>query len=260
MIKYPTHDAYFFPEPGLFLGVKSEESQDIYFRNWISYRDIFVYRMMAEVFLAYPLTPSQWRLFLGPTFNKSKPSSSSTRSAKQRSDVRDLVGETLRVFEDEVGASHEVEARWRGKVYPDKIPHEVRKEVLYDLYEMNFYCDLTLLDQKANPWVKQRPLRHVRIDKCFLTKFYMRYPADLAYANQGFSAPTIEKRLPYLLYLGDLMRDWQGRRLPCEIERMKQAQEYTTPEMLALENAVAMHFTLSFFDYFGRAAVVPHHL
>lgn len=57
-----------------------------------------------------------------------------------------------------------------------------------------------------------------------------------------------------------LMLSWRGR-LPRElVETEKDENLYTMTETMDLENAVAKTYTQSFFNHFGRAAVIPRRL
>jgi hypothetical protein len=264
---------YFFPEPGVFLSTQNVEAQKRYFYNWISYRDLFVYRVSSPSFATNPLRPAQWRTLLHSTCYRSGPtpapaSSSLTDAAKRRLEVADLIGECSEQFSVEVTEAHTIRAIWRGVVYPDadNIPDTIKREVLYDLYEAGFYLDLVYLNEAAkkpknpgedadDPWTFNRLVK-----KCFPPRYLLKYPADLQFANQGLSAPTLEERLPQLLGMKQLMQQWKGRPRPPELEVTKARESYTSLDIADLEKAVASYFTQTFFDYFGRAAIVPHRL
>ena len=56
------------------------------------------------------------------------------------------------------------------------------------------------------------------------------------------------------------MRGWKGN-VPVQISRNeKPIEQYSIVELTALEHAAAKFYTQSFFNFFGRAAIVPHGL
>jgi hypothetical protein len=275
----PIKEFYFFPEPALFLCTQNIETQKRYFRNWISYRDIFVYRVASPSFTTTPLPPSHWRTLLhsstsfhiGPSLPPSSSTSTEaemTEAARRRLDVAELIGKCSKIFPVDVTEPHSVKPVWKGIDYSDvdDIPDAVKKEVLYDLYEIGFYLDLIYLNEAAkrpknpgededDPWTYNRLVK-----KCFPPRYLLKYPADLQFANQGLSAPTLEQRLPQLLGMKRLMQDWLGRSRPPELEVIKAQGAYSSSDIADLEKAVASYFTQCFFDYFGRAAIVPRQL
>ena len=55
-----------------------------------------------------------------------------------------------------------------------------------------------------------------------------------------------------------LMEAWDSRLLSSELLGKKPIDEYTESDISVLKQAVAYHFTQSFFDHFGCVAIVPH--
>jgi hypothetical protein len=57
-----------------------------------------------------------------------------------------------------------------------------------------------------------------------------------------------------------LIKGWKGN-APSQIgSEEKPVEQYSVIELTALEQAVARFYTQSFFNFFGRAAIVPHWL
>ena len=84
--------------------------------------------------------------------------------------------------------------------------------------------------------------------------------ADPSLANQGLAALSITDRAPYLLTLKRLMKGWKGN-APVQIGHdEKSIEQYSVVELTVLECAVAKFYMQSFFNFFGRAAIVPHGL
>ena len=56
------------------------------------------------------------------------------------------------------------------------------------------------------------------------------------------------------------MKGWKGD-VPSQIgANEKPVEQYSVVELTFLEQAVAKFYTQSFFNFFGRAAIVPHWL
>lgn len=183
-----------------------------------------------------------------------------TRAAKKRVDVKEVVGKCLEVFSVEVSAPHEVQATWRGITYAeDNIPDSVKKEVLYDLYEHGFYFDLLLLDQMASG-KKDPALRSQYIRGSLAIGWSLQYPADMSFANKGLFSQSQQDRLTHLVILRRLMQDWEVEYPRPHALTIRPTRALTEPEIVALEAAVAEFYTAAFYEYFGRAAIVPHRL
>ncbi|KAJ7052853.1 hypothetical protein C8F01DRAFT_1375655 [Mycena amicta] len=98
------------------------------------------------------------------------------------------------------------------------------KEITWELAEMNFRLELLALDARAS--------------------------------GLGFAATSPVEKLPYLLHLARLMRDWVG------IDRgfilwFEQEMNWDETSIQELEKKVTTVYTQTFYDYFGRAAVIP---
>jgi hypothetical protein len=136
---------------------------------------------------------------------------------------------------------------------------EVCQEILWELYKLNFRFELLALHHRAQLVVDDLPQHQDRVLACFPGHVPLLV-ADLSLANQGLTAPSTAERAPYLLALRQLMKDWKGN-APSQIGlEEKHVEQYSEDELTALEQAVAKFYTQSFFNFFGRAAIVPHRL
>ena len=77
--------------------------------------------------------------------------------------------------------------------------------------------------------------------------------------REGIRSGHWQSRLPSLLRLATLMRDWSGDK-PLPLLQNIPFGNYNELNTGALEEAVARFYTDTFFVFFGRAAVIPTRL
>ncbi|KAJ7887529.1 hypothetical protein B0H14DRAFT_2562711 [Mycena olivaceomarginata] len=84
---------------------------------------------------------------------------------------------------------------------------------------------------------------------------------DFRESQRGLAALAVIERLPCLLRMAALMCDWS---VPCErpavINTAMERTEWDDAAVETMERAVARYYTGSFYELFGRAAVVPMRL
>jgi len=68
------------------------------------------------------------------------------------------------------------------------------------------------------------------------------------------------ERLPFLLALKALMRDWDGLKPTPLLQPDLSYDMYTETDVQQLEDHVARFYTQTFYSLFGRAAVIPTRL
>ena len=79
-------------------------------------------------------------------------------------------------------------------------------------------------------------------------------------ANAGLQSLDWQLKLPYLLALKVLLRDWEGLK-PTALESDSTSHDlYTELDAQQLEDGIARFYTQSFYHFFGRAATVPMRL
>ncbi|KAJ6527590.1 hypothetical protein DFH09DRAFT_880099, partial [Mycena vulgaris] len=128
------------------------------------------------------------------------------------------------------------------------------KEITWALAESNFRFECLSLDARASGLTRLEEVR-----ACFVGRALLGIP--LEYSTRGPASETQQERHRYLIRLAKLMMAWQTHTYrPSAIGRATRAQEplaYTDEEMSDLEWAIVCYYTQSFYEYFGRAAVVP---
>ena len=256
----PTDLGYVFPEPALFVSTQSLIRQDVYFRGWLKYRDVLLYRMSSD-FNAAPMPNTVWRKLLAFELDNNKDekdvgTSKSTRAAKQRDLVNDFLQDCLKapgvVFtESEVG-----QLSWNGKVV-ENLSNLEREEILWELAELNFRFELLALDSRASSKVDKD--RYKLVEECFpgcASGVYLLV-ADLGAANHGLASTNWEERSHYLMAMKRLMITWWGDIPPIIlVEKYKWKEQ----DIRDLEDAITLFYTQSFYRFFRRAAIVPHRL
>lgn len=141
---------------------------------------------------------------------------------------------------------------------PPVAPSEGQK-VLWELSELNFRFELLALDKQASGVSGAAAEDHQdMICRCFPNYSLI---AELPNATQGLASLDWQQRLPILLRLRTLMRDWRGHKpTPLILPDLDSLNLYTETDTLMLEDAVARFYTQTFFNFFGRAAVIPTRL
>ncbi|KAJ6559497.1 hypothetical protein DFH09DRAFT_1083661 [Mycena vulgaris] len=135
----------------------------------------------------------------------------------------------------------------------DVLRPALTKELIWQIAETNFHFECLSLDRRASGL--KRPKECL---KCFPGRLLMGIPFE--YGKKGFAAIALKDRHPYNLVLASLMCDWRGRHVPTIIRQAATEVAWTEQRVKELEYTVAMHYTQCFYDYFGRAPVIPMRL
>lgn len=225
-----------------------------------------MYRLTSSTSSARLLSNHSWRALLnygGADVQPSAGSSSNTtKSFQRRQEMHELLGNCM----EEAGVelqpmddTHQV--FWRDhQISSGTLPSTaLSQEILWELYELNFRFEFLAVDRRAQVVEDKSAGHHDLLASCFPGDTpFMVVGIDLA--KKGLGSTLLSERAPYIVAMKAVMRGWRGR-VPEEITVPdKPVEEYTTQELVSLENAVANFYTQSFFDYFGRAAVIPHRL
>ncbi|KAJ7752560.1 hypothetical protein B0H16DRAFT_1723496 [Mycena metata] len=142
-------------------------------------------------------------------------------------------------------------------VSPDAVPPldvNRTKELLWELAEINFRYEFLALDARASGLNRPDECR-----TCFASPRLIGM--EFNESQRGFAARETDERLPHLLCMAGFMRDWS---VPCErpkeIDNAKGRTQWSADSIHGLESAVTKYYTASFYELFGRAAVVPMRL
>jgi hypothetical protein len=187
-----------------------------------------------------------------------------TLAGARRAKVMDVMGNAMAQPEVDLQSSEILQVEWRGQQFRtgQMPPLLVVREILWELYELNFRAELLALDARAcSPTDAQdSAVRQELVCACFpssssaLTVEFLR-------SNEGLAADDWYDRLPYVLALCRVMSSWVASKPAAfSIAEKGALGTITEADFHRLEQAVASFYTQNFFDWFGRAAVVLHRL
>ena len=255
----PNFGHYTFPDPGLFTHPATAGK---YIESWLRFRDAWLMRVAKEPSLA--LSNQSWRTFL--SIDNTGLEKGETKAARRRQEAFDLLMPDTDMYpgvERRSGVTGPV--FWQGKEYPSGVlpPEDVVRQILWELYELNFIHELQSLDRRT---CKNLDLsnaaqlfeRQIEISQCFHTSSFrhVAIPSE----NIGFADDDCDKRFRYVTALVFATESWGGEK-PAELAGdLFDLQVNSTKEMKDLEGVVAKYYCQQFFNYFGRAAQVPHRL
>ncbi|KAF8237227.1 hypothetical protein L208DRAFT_1248825, partial [Tricholoma matsutake] len=135
------------------------------------------------------------------------------------------------------------------------------QKILWELTELNFHFELLALDKHASGLSPHRGEheRQAMVLKCFDVPSLV--VTNVQRANFGLQAHDWRERLPFLLAVRALMRDWDGLKpMPLLLPDLASHNMYTEADVQQLEDHIARFYMQTFYHLFGRAAVVPTRL
>lgn len=252
---------YAFPDPGLFVTPTSAERKARFVESWLRARAAWLLRIRMEGSLA--MSSQMWRDFLATDVYNTV--DGDKRSAVRRRQILDK----LVPPPGSRGSLAAVKARntlgepmvWEGRSYPPGSlpPDDVVREILWELYQLNFAYEFLGLDVRM--W--QGPDNEERRQRSMKISTMLAFPT-IPKKNNRLADDSINFRLPFLLNLVDFMRTWPGAPSSFStfaIRVKNRAVRAVSEEQLAIfEDNIAVFYTQSFFNTFGRAAQIPHRL
>jgi hypothetical protein len=236
----PNDRKYVFPEPGIFLGA-NEARRAKYFLTWQAIEPVCVHRLLSST--APPLSNQEWRdILIGSLEFKS----SDSACAKAQEHARRLLGSAI---EDLCLNITDPAAP-----PPPPIADLEARAILWRLSELNFRFELLALNKRAGPAGRNE----IECDQAVRNALDLTslQAVDMETSRSGFRSSHWRARLPSLLRLATLMRDWSGDK-PLPLLQELPLDEYDELNTGVLEDAVARFYTDTFFIFFGRAAVIP---
>lgn len=221
-------------------------------------------RVANETSLA--MSGQNWRDLLSNDFNAIQ-EKDDTKAAKRRQQVLAMLVPKYEHFPDVKTRSTAGEPiTWQGKNYlPGVLPAEhVVRGILWELFQLNFAYEFLSLDRRACSILdtksddSQLIQRQVLVSECFpVDPFLSRSLPD---RNCGLAASDIEERIPYILCFVRVMQSWKGNKPPIFNLAARSYQEIPQIQASELEEAATKYYCQQFFNYFGRAALLPHRL
>lgn len=238
----PNDRKYVFPDPGIFLGANPVRRAK-YLLTWQAIEPVCIHRLLSPT--APPLSNQEWRdILIGSLEFKS----SDSACAKAREHACRLLGSA---FEDLCLNITDPATP------PLPIADLEARAMLWRLSELNFRFELSALNKRAGPVGRDEFERDQAV--CSALDIKSLRAVDMDTSNVGIRSDHWRSRLPSLLRLATLMRDWSGDK-PLPILQDLPFDEYNELNAGVLEDAVARFYTDTFFIFFGRAAVIPTRL
>ena len=249
---------YVFPDPGLFIHPATAAK---YVGSWLRVRDAWLMRVAKEPSLA--LSNQSWRTFLSIDNNVTE--KKGTKSARLRQEALDVILPDTHMYpgvERRSGLMGPIV--WQGSEYLSGVlpPENVVREILWELYELNFIHELQSLDRLACGSLDlsdatQLFEREMQISQCFKTSSFRH--VSIPSENFGLADNDFDKRFRFVTGLVFVVKSWKGEKPPVLAGDVWDLQ--LTPDgAKEMEKVVTKYYCQQFFNYFGRAAQIPHRL
>ncbi|KAJ3963247.1 hypothetical protein EV361DRAFT_766941, partial [Lentinula raphanica] len=133
----------------------------------------------------------------------------------------------------------------------------IASQILWEIFELSFRQEFIALDRILDNSDLPLPQRNALLDACWVGS---RDKVDVAKAEEGLAASPIQKRLPYIRAVYEVMRTWKGDK-PEELYNpfpdRPEAHNFI-PLIERVERSLATFYTTSFLTTFARAASIPH--
>ncbi|KAJ6448139.1 hypothetical protein C8R47DRAFT_987935 [Mycena vitilis] len=246
VVPYTSNDAdkrYVLPEPALFITTTPQRRRK-FLHHWSLLADGFIFTLAREPQL---LRPQEWRDVLEGHMEERGAPGSTTRKRSQG------MQERIRPALTACGLSA-IEGL---PVADESVPwYSVAQshEIVWGVAETAFRFELCALDRRASG--------KERVDaakQCFAGNMMVGVPLEMG--KVGWAAAELGERHPYVVRTAALMLDWTTKSArPNIIRHVSDRHPWPTHAMQELENAVSEYYTQAFWEYFGRAAVIPMRL
>jgi hypothetical protein len=247
-----------FPDPGIFA---NQATAAKYLRSWLQIREAWLMRMEMEPSLA--MSNQTWRTFLAMDANA--PEKEGTKAARRRQESFKLLMPKSETYPELKLRSSTGSLVWQGKEHPaGKLPpDDVVRQILWELYELNFAHELLSLDRRACADLnlsnaEQLLERQIKISRCFHVGSFRHISIPLE--NHGLASDVLGSRYQYIKALLLVMKSWKGEKPLLITASDEQLREFNRPTVQHAEKVVAKYYCQQFFNYFGRAAQIPHRL
>ncbi|KAJ6607490.1 hypothetical protein B0H10DRAFT_2227794 [Mycena sp. CBHHK59/15] len=237
---------YVFPEPALLVSPGDYGRRQMFLHHFSLIRDALLYRLGDPDDPHDRLSSHEWRDVLQGKLVKQ--GRLGTKAYVRSAMIADILGPAMRTCE--------IDQLHNFPVAPESVPritNKRAKEILWDIAEMNFRYELLALDARASGIDRPEECRQCFADAVLLG-------LDIGLSKRGLAAVASAERHPYLLQLARLMCDWRCGPRPDIIAEAGQRTTWTMEAVAALEDVDAGYYAQSFYDLFGRAAVIPMRL
>ncbi len=232
--------------------------------SWLRIRDAWFMRLEKESSLA--MSNQNWRTLLSIDFNVPEKGPRETKAARRRQESLAMLMPTSDMYPGVKMRSGSMGPMvWQGKEYPPGVlpPEDVVRQILWELYEVNFIHELLSLDRRAcaNLDVSDTAQlfeRQIKISRCFPTSSFRHVP--IPSINGGFGADDFDLRSLFIVGLFYVMKSWKGDKPALFDVPEDDVRNYIYTFQMEDEEVIAKYYCQQFFNYFGRAAQTPHRL
>ncbi|KAL0057492.1 hypothetical protein AAF712_015862 [Marasmius tenuissimus] len=208
------NNGYALPDPNIIASTRNEKTQAAFITTWLKLRQVLMYRLQSPTFT--PLKVKEWRSVLGLEIHGLK---AGTEAAKAREEQQKMLQSCLKSgnMGGSVNLAHldTAPVTWQGiTLTPFSLPpSDVVKEVLWELFEINFRYELVVLDRfcfRTGTSIADREQEVLGLVPHFNSSMI---PDDIGQARIGFASTELNiasGRRHALRGLHQVMAGWTG--------------------------------------------------
>ncbi|KAJ3898183.1 hypothetical protein F5879DRAFT_995056 [Lentinula edodes] len=261
---------YFLPEPALFANHSSDMSRQAYFSTYLKVREIILYRLRTLGASTCLKSSGEWRKLLGLELHGLK---IDTKCASTRQKLVNELQQGLEMSNSltlDLSDLQNVVPRWQNKEVAGRIPDDICRQVLHEIYTISFKAELLLADQYLYELQSEgfdgdgkgydeldassREDRKIKV---------MSFMPGFTTGVIGFGSGDQGERQRSIYALYKLMCSWTRVPSPASDTHnylvKLEPKKYPSRSILDhAERLVAYHYIISFADFFKRAPVLPH--
>ncbi|KAH9911808.1 hypothetical protein B0H21DRAFT_704548, partial [Amylocystis lapponica] len=244
---------FILPYPRLFL-TPTGERQQRFFRNWLLLREPWLVMVEQDAPSVRQVRNQMWRDCLSTDIN-----SDSARTGTKAADRRKYICELLApCYKDEdIRSGSPPLPSWFGRTL-DVVAQRDMREVIWELYELSFRFEILMLDRLLLPRNKETTerviLRDNLIRRCFSETNDSFRVLEIPTDNVALASTRVKGRGKLLEQLRRVMVDWPNRpgalKVPFDPKRSDE-------DNMVQEEAMYAFYCQTFYNYFGRAPVLP---
>lgn len=144
----------------------------------------------------------------------------------------------------------------------EEIPGFIKREILWELHELNFRFDLIRLDEAMFEGQEDAAIHQDRLWRCWGTPHDFFYdPVDIEWPKRdiGLASHALRHRLPFLRSMHALCATWRGFPMPHGMDDISR-HGLDSRDLETLEMTLCSAIEQTFYDLFKRPMVPPRRL
>ncbi|KAH7903535.1 hypothetical protein BJ138DRAFT_1020478, partial [Hygrophoropsis aurantiaca] len=208
--------------------------------------------------------PSEESLAITAARRAAEGRSPTTAAIARKMVAKELFGEDLLDVQGTTWAIKD-SVEWRGQLIPISTlsdpPTRLMRQILWELYELNFRFELLALDHIMAPEIwEEAPVERREL-------LYSIFPGEgglvmwsgpLPSEEEGLFCGSFKQAAPYVESFRKLLWSWNGA--PARLRDPVELKGDGNQTFWTLMECAAHFYVQTFFDHFGRPLVVPHTL